>query len=439
MQHTLFSIKEHHQKKEKPDELKTQAEPLPVTQLQPKLPRKKAAALWADKHKPKTVEEIAGQNKSVEEVLGLLAAWKPGKAIMITGPPGCGKTLLAETIAAERGWALAALNASDDRGAKDVEAFCNQEAENRPMFNKNKLILIDEADGLSGHSDRGAVGAIADMVKRSKFPVIIIAADPYSQKLKPLRVVSAVVKFSRLHPSSIAKRLKEICEKEGVEASESVLKALSGWSQGDLRSAIGDLQMVCAGRKKIDAEALESLGNRERPGTIFEALPAIFHSGSMKAGRKVMFEADADADEILWWVESNAQAEFDDPQELAAVFDALSVADIFRHRVMVQQNWRFKAYMSDIIAGVSALKKVKSHGWIKYEQPLRIMMMGRTKFTRGVKDSAYTKIGQQLHVSTKVVASEYVYLLKILLAKNPGLAEQFKLTSDEAELLTNRL
>jgi replication factor C large subunit len=440
MQHTLFTIKERHEKAAHAGEKKAHkkgCEELRHEELCKGPAHAKPPELWIEKHRPKTTAEIAGQDKAVGEVTNLIEDRKPGRAIFISGPPGTGKTLLAETIAAERGWALAVLNASDSRGAKQIEEFCAREAENRPLFSSGKLILIDEADGISGH-ERGAAGAIANLIKKSKFPVIVIANDPYIQKLKPVKAVSVAIKFSRLHQQTIAKRLGEICKKEGIEADASVLKALAGWSHGDMRSAISDLQMAAAGRKKIELPMLESLGHRERAAAIHEILPALFRSGTFRAGRKAMADSDADSEDIFWWVENNLEMEFSDPVELAGAFDALSMADLLRSRISVQQNWRFRAYMSDILAGISSLRKGKAGGWIKYEPPRRMIMMGRTKFSRALRDSAYAKAGGKLHVSSAAAIRDYGFLLGLLLKKDKGLAAGLKLTPEEVAAICGR-
>ena len=177
--------------------------------------------LWADKYSPNKGEEMAGQGKPVQEILQFVDNFKPGKAILLSGPTGTGKTALVESIAKEKGFELQRLNASDKRGSHEIESF-SQITRIKPMFQKGKIILIDEIDGIPG-TDRGAVGAITKLIKTSQFPVFLITIDLWKPKLRPLHSHSKQVKFSKVSVPSIAKKLREIAQKEGVSVPEGVL------------------------------------------------------------------------------------------------------------------------------------------------------------------------------------------------------------------------
>lgn len=361
-------------------------------------------SLWTEKHKPLTVSGMVGQQKAIAEALAFVDSFGPGKALMLTGPAGTGKTLIVETIARERNLLLLQLNASDVRGAEAIEGFFSDSSRTKSLFHRGKIILLDEVDGISGH-DKGAVSAIAKVIKQSQYPVFLIANDPWSQKLRPLRPYVKMVKFSKVRADSIEKRLREICEKEGITPKGNVLKDLARWSQGDLRSAISDLQTVSQGKKELSEQDLEILGYRERESSIFEILPTIFKSRSINASRKAIQSVDKDPDEVFWWVENNITQEFP-VEKLAQAYDLLSKADLFRARTSVQQNWRFKAIMSDMISGISVVKgefHAPHHGFMMYQAPQRIIMMGRTKAKRAEMDSLCKKIGEATHTSKRVV------------------------------------
>jgi replication factor C large subunit len=374
--------------------------------------------LWTEKHKPLAVSGIAGQQKAIAEAVAFVDSFSPGKALMLTGPAGVGKTLLVETIARERGLLLLQLNASDARGAEAIAGFFDDSSRTRSLFHRGKIILLDEVDGISGH-DKGAVAAITKIIKQSLFPVFLIANDPWSQKLRPLRPYVKMVKFSKVHSASIEKRLREICQAEGITPQGNVLKDLARWSQGDLRSAISDLQTVSQCRKELSEPDLEILGYRERESSIFEILPTVFKSRSINASRKAIQSVDKDPDEVFWWIENNITQEFP-VEKLAEAYDLLSKADLFRARTSVQQNWRFKAIMTDLISGISVVKgesHAPHHGFMMYQAPQRIMLMGQTKGRRAEMGTLCKKIGEVSHTSTRVVKRDYLPYLKIILSK----------------------
>jgi replication factor C large subunit len=398
-------------------------------------------SLWTEKYRPLAVSGMAGQQKAIGEAVAFVDSFQPGKGLMLTGPPGTGKSLLVEAIARERNLLLLQLNASDARSAEAIESFFNDSSRTRSLFHKGKIILLDEVDGISGH-ERGAVSSIVKIIKQSRYPVFLIANDPWSQKLRPLRAYVKMVKFSKVHSASIEKRLREILEKEGITAKGNVLKDLARWSQGDLRSAISDLQTASQGKKELSGEDLEILGYRERESSIFEILPTIFKSRSISASRKAIHGVDKDPDEVFWWVENNITQEFP-VEKLAQAYDLLSKADLFRARTSVQQNWRFRAIMTDLISGISVIKgesHAPRHGFMMYQAPQRIMMMGRTKGRRAEMAGLCKKIGEKAHTSKRVVRRDYLPYMRIMLkGKEPESTKSdfsVNFNKEEIELIT---
>ncbi len=370
--------------------------------------------LWTEKYMPDKLADMTGQGKAIREATAWMGSFKPGKAAFISGPAGTGKTLLVETIAKERGLELQRMNASDKRGKDQIEAF-SKVARTYSLFGKGKLILIDEMDGISGR-DRGAVGAIANLIQKSKFPVFLVGNDYYLQKLTPLRKYSQNIKLTKVPSPSIGKKLKDILKAEGISASETVPGSLARWASGDLRSAIQDLQTISQGKKEITDKDMEILGFREKAASVYDMLPTIIKSGSLNASRKAIWDADKPSDEIFWWVETNAHLILG-PEDIPDAYELLSRADLFRNRVRRGQNWRLMAYMSDLLASISLHRKHPKHGFIPMQLPDRILMMGRTKGKRALMKTAFGKMGQHLHCSARIIKRDYLPYLR-LLAKN---------------------
>ncbi len=395
--------------------------------------------LWIEKYKPKRISEIADQHKAIGEVLKWIEKWKPGKeALFFYGPPGCGKTLLAEALANEKGWTLLRMNASDKRTAKDVESILGETSKLTPLFSSGKLILIDEVDGITG-GDRGAIPAIIKLIKNSRFPIILIANDPWKPSLFSLRAYTKLVKFNKIPTPQIEKKLKLICNTEGITVHGDVLKTLARWSQGDMRSAISDLQVVSSGKRSISEKDLEILGYRERELTIFNILPTLLRSGSINASKRVIMNADKDPDEIFLWIENNLPLVVKNPENLAKSFDLLSVADIMRNRVSIQQNWRFKAIMIDLLSCISLFKDEESPGFVSFQPPKRISMLAQTKKARTEIDLLCEKIGEFVHASKRVVKKDYLPYLAIIAKKYLKPSGGLEMSKEEVSILKNLL
>jgi len=395
---------------------------------------------WTEKYRPRKLKEVIGQ-KGVEEFEKWYERWKPGgKAALLWGKTGVGKTATVYALAEEKNLELIEINASDVRNAQSIEEIVGHSTRQMSLFKKGKIILVDEVDGISGKADRGGVGALIKIIKESRFPIVLTANDAYDSKLRSLRNYCELIKFGSVHMNSIVKKLKEICKSEGIECEEDVLKRIARSAGGDMRSAIKDLETVARGRKKIKKEDLKVLGYRETKRDIFEVLKVIFKTRTIKNSIDMMRNVDKDPDEIFWWIEQNITTEYEDPKEVAKAFDYLSIADIFRNKTRVRQNWRFKKYMIDIMCGGIAVSKKETYKkFTPYKPPKRIAMYGTTKTLRGDVAEICEKMRSKLHASSKVILREYFPAFKFILKNKKwreNLMKEFELTEDEVKIIT---
>ncbi len=372
--------------------------------------------LWTDKYRPRNLKEFAGNPKAVAELLAFVESFKPGKALLISGSTGIGKTLLIELVAKEKNYDLISLDASEKRGKEDIENF-KQSALSAGLFQKGRIILIDEIEGISGQQDKGAAGAIAELAKQSRWPIILISNDPYSPKLKTIRQHCKPVKMSKIPAPSIEKRLKEICRKEEIEFEDNAIKHLARWSSGDMRTAITDLQSCCSGKRIFSEKDLEILGFRERLNNIFETLSSIFRSKSIVVSKRAFDSSDKDPEELLLWIENNIPLEFD-REDFERAYEILSRADVFRARIIKQQNYRFRLYMLDMLSFIGLAKRHEKHGFVMYQPPQRLIMMGRSKAAREEREAIAGKIGGMCHCSRKIVKRDYLPYLRIIYGKS---------------------
>jgi len=388
--------------------------------------------LWTEKYRPKNLSEVLSQDRPIKEALDFVSSFKKGKALLFAGQPGTGKTLAAELIAKEKNCQLVGVNASDKRSAGEIEAAFSEVTKNKPLFWNGRIILIDEVDGIAP-VDRGAAAAIAKVIKESAYPVILVANDAYAPKLKDLRKYCKIIKFAKVHALSIAKKLREIAALEGIKIGPEIAPALAKWSSGDMRSALIDFQVVSAGKQEVVQEDMEILGYRERLADVFGVLPSVFFSGSMAAGRKAIGDSDKDADEIFWWAETNIPKVFKESEGLAAAYDLLAKADILRGRVQKQQNWRFRAYMSDMLAGISVCAKA-NRSFVMFQPPDRFIQMGATKAERAGMAELGRKLGRALHCSSETVRKDYLPYLRVAAGKDEKFLDSIGISEEEKEL-----
>jgi replication factor C subunit 1 len=97
-------------------------------------------------------------------------------------------------VAKSLGFSLLELNASDNRSKKTIEGLLKdlstsnsiKHYQDKDASDKHKcVVLMDEVDGVSSN-DRGGLGALIMIIKKSLVPIVCIANDRNHPKLKSL-------------------------------------------------------------------------------------------------------------------------------------------------------------------------------------------------------------------------------------------------------------
>ena len=184
---------------------------------------------WIKKYEPKKSSEIIGQDEAIAYLKDFIANTKKRKkkAVILYGPSGNGKTSSVYALAKELDLELIEVNASDFRNKDKIDSSIGEASKQMSLFGRQKLILVDEIDGLSGHEDRGGIQAINKVIEGSRFPMILTCNEPYDEKLSSLRKNCEMLEFKTLDHDLICEFLKDICKKEKISYDESALKSLA--------------------------------------------------------------------------------------------------------------------------------------------------------------------------------------------------------------------
>jgi len=391
--------------------------------------------LWVEKYKPKTLKEVEGQDKAVSEVKQFVENYKKGKAALLYGKTGTGKTCSIYALAKELNFEILELNASDFRDKESMNLIVGQSSKQMSLFNKKKLILLDEVDALSGQKDRGCVQALVKIISESEFPMILIADDPYEKKISPLRKNCKMIEFVNLEHSFVFNVLRKICEFENIKYDETILKDLARRSGGDVRASINDLQIICATKKVL--ESLEELGEREKKESIINALKLIFKSKNPENVLNAFEKTDLDLNECLLWLDENLPREYQG-KDLYNAYDCVSKSDVFNGRIRRWQHWRFLVYINTLLtAGVALSKNEKNNELITYKPTSRILKIWKAKMRNTRKISIAEKIAENTHTSTKRVLKDTLPYLKLIFKHKKGqdIIDELKLDDEEVEWL----
>lgn len=234
------------------------------------VPPPPSAQLWTTKYAPQSLKEICGNKATVDKLQLWLHEWqasakcgfkKPGKngmntsrAVLLAGPPGIGKTTSAHLVAKAEGYTPVELNASDTRSKKLIENSAN--INNTSLdgwmagggstnvagieITDRTVLIMDEVDGMSA-GDRGGVSALIALIKKTKVPIICIANDDKSQKLKSLLHSAFRLSFRKPEPQMVRSRILTIAFKEKMKIPANVIDQLVAGAQSDIRQVLNML------------------------------------------------------------------------------------------------------------------------------------------------------------------------------------------------------
>ncbi|GAB7342322.1 hypothetical protein MBLNU457_g0550t1 [Dothideomycetes sp. NU457] len=310
----------------------------PVQSIEPALPqgsKNKKTLMWTEKYRARKFTDLIGDDRTHRQVMYWLKRWDrivfPGsakpkskfakggnendaegkihrKVLLLTGPPGLGKTTLAHVCAKQAGYEVQEINASDERssnvvkgrirdmvGTENVKGVDNSKVKSavrkvaRPV-----CVIVDEVDGVvtgsGGSGEGGFIKALVDLVlldqknsrnagisrtatqtkkKGDNFkmlrPLVLICNDVYHPSLRPLRQsgLAEVIHVGKPQLNTVISRMQSIFDKESVPADSDGVRRLCeaswgitsrreggsgyGTAEGDIRSIMVVSEFV-AGR-----------------------------------------------------------------------------------------------------------------------------------------------------------------------------------------------
>jgi replication factor C subunit 1 len=299
-------------------------------------------ALWVDHYKPTKLSEVIGHREPMEDLYKWLSTWTPkDKPILMTGPPGIGKTTIAHLIAKRCKYEVVEVNASEDRSAAAVKKLflgSNTSGVDR------RIMILDEVDGMSS-GDRGGIAAIASAIVVCAFPVICIANEKGNpQKMRPLTSVCTVMKLARPVKSVIAKALyTKVVEPLHLPIKLSALESLVEQNGNDVRSVINFLQFKGSAVKddllRVDA---------------FSAAGKLFNSSATLATRSELVFVDYGMVPLMVG-EAYIAASKLNIHSCAEAAEAYTMYDLLDRKIYREQHWDLMPHAVQAVVATASL------------------------------------------------------------------------------------
>jgi len=226
------------------------------------------------------------------------------------------------------------------------------------------MILFDEMEGVSGQQDRGGISAIAEIIKSTRSPIILIATtveENMGEKFRPLRRITTLIEFNPIPFNEVYQRLESIAHDQGIDAAPEALETIAMKVKGDLRSAINDLESVARGKTSLTPGDVEWMAERDRQDYTPDLLMRLFSARSLREARGIISSSYINYDDLYDWIYENLPLVLDDPVERYAGMEALARADLYESRAK-RSSYRLLKYMFNEMTGGVALSRRKSQG-----------------------------------------------------------------------------
>ena len=221
--------------------------------------------VWVEKYRPKTIDECILPDNIKKTFNDFLDKGEVPN-LLLSGPPGCGKTTVAKALCHQLGADYYVINGSDEgrfldtvrNNAKNFASTVSLSSDS-----KHKVIIIDEADNTTPDVQLCLRAFTEVFIGNCRF---IFTCNYKNKIIQPLHSRCSVVEFGirgkerQQLAGGFFKRLQEILDKEGVGYDQRVLAELINKHFPDWRRVLNECQRYASGGE-IDSGILANFAN----------------------------------------------------------------------------------------------------------------------------------------------------------------------------------
>ncbi|MGV3579971.1 DNA polymerase III subunit gamma/tau [Brevundimonas sp.] len=271
-------------------------EPVPVSTPAPVEGDGEAYTVLARKYRPRTFEDLIGQEAMVRTLTNAFATGRIAHAFMLTGVRGVGKTTTARLLAralnnetdvidkpslelsahgrhdaaimAGQHMDVMEMDAASHTGVNDIRDIL-ESVRYAPVEARYKVYVLDEVHMLSNQAFNALLKTLEEPPPHAKF----IFATTEIRKV-PVTILSRCQRFDlrRVEPEILVEHLGRIATKEGMRVEDDALALIARAAEGSVRDGLSLLDQALVQGERGEPVATETvrdmLGLADRSQTI---------------------------------------------------------------------------------------------------------------------------------------------------------------------------
>ena len=275
--------------------------------------------IWVEKYRPKTIDECILPEQTKKTFQDFVTKGEIPN-MLLSGPPGIGKTTVAKALCNELGVDVYVINGSDEgRFLDTVRNNAKNFASTVSLTStaKHKVIIIDEADNTTNDVQLLLRASIEEFAGNCRF---IFTCNYKNKIIEPLHSRCAVIDFAikgkqkAQLAGSFFKRLQNILDEENVKYDQKVLVEIINKHFPDWRRVLNECQRYSSGGE-IDSGILAAFSDI----SVNELIKIIKDKNFPEVRKWVVANLDNDSSIILRRVYDALYEHLDGPSVAAAV------------------------------------------------------------------------------------------------------------------------
>jgi DNA polymerase III delta prime subunit len=205
---------------------------------------------WSEKYRPQTLDDLYLNSDTKMKLTTWINDFKSKKkdftnCLILHGPPGIGKTSIANLLLESNDFDVIEFNSSDIRNQKTLKAKIEEINGNVNIldfmcFKKKSIgIIIDELDGINS-TEKGAIKELTSIINNTKefSSPFICTTNSINKRIDTLKKKSLYIKLNKPARNTIKQFITKICINENLDLSDDIKLQLVKTSQLDFRRVI---------------------------------------------------------------------------------------------------------------------------------------------------------------------------------------------------------